>query len=110
MSDSKHEHSQSSVHGADDQQQPAGGESSGRSDVEPRALTGPLRPLVDLAAGINVGVHVKLLSGFLVGALLLLGMGILSLVVINRMSQRVDDLTQLQERVDLARQMEYGVT
>jgi len=53
--------------------------------------------MVDLAAGINVGVHVKLLSGFLAGALLLLGMGVLSLVVINRMSQRVDDLTELQQ-------------
>ena len=100
----------SDSNGADDRQSSASDESDQRSDVEPRALTGPLRPLVDVVAGIDVGVHVKLLSGFLVGAVLLLGMGVLSLVVINRMSQRVDDLTALQQQVDLARQMEYGIT
>lgn len=62
----------SDSNGADDRQSSASDESDHRSDVEPRSLTGPLRPLVDLAAGINVGVHVKMLSGFLVGALLLL--------------------------------------
>lgn len=83
---------------------------SGPPVEEPRSLTGPLRPLVDLAARIGVGVHTKLLTAFLVGVLLLLGMGVLSLVVINRMSGRVDDLTALQERVDRARQMEYVIT
>ena len=71
---------------------------------------GPFQPLVNFVARINAGVFVKLLSGFLVGALLLLGMGILSLVVIARMSQRVNELNLLQEEVDRARQMIYAVT
>ncbi|MBI2887808.1 MAG: HAMP domain-containing protein [Chloroflexi bacterium] len=71
---------------------------------------GPLRPLVDLVAGIQASVHTKLLAGFLLGAVLLLGMAMLSLVVIGRMSQRVGDLNRYQEKVDRARQMEYLVT
>ena len=44
------------------------------------ASAGPFRPMVDFVARINTGVFMKLLSGFLVGALLLLGMGILSII------------------------------
>ncbi|HVS50703.1 MAG TPA: adenylate/guanylate cyclase domain-containing protein [Candidatus Dormibacteraeota bacterium] len=73
-------------------------------------FTGILRPLVDGIAGIKASVHTKLLAGFLTGALLLLGMGVLSLVVIERMSQRVSELNRLETKVDLARQMEYDVT
>jgi class 3 adenylate cyclase/CHASE3 domain sensor protein len=73
-------------------------------------FTGILRPLVDGIAGIKASVHTKLLAGFLTGALLLLGMGVLSLVVIERMSQRVSELNRLETKVDLARQMEYEVT
>lgn len=73
-------------------------------------FTGILRPLVDGIAGIKASVHSKLLAGFLTGALLLLGMGVLSLVVIERMSQRVSELNRLETKVDLARQMEYEVT
>ena len=80
------------------------------SDSELPPLTGALRPLVDAVAGIQVSVHVKLLAGFLLGALLLLGMAVLSLVVIDRMSQRVGVLTRVQEKVDRSRQMEYAVT
>lgn len=71
---------------------------------------GIARPLVDAIAGIPVSVHAKLLSGFLVGALLLLAMGVLSLAILDRMNQRVDDLARLQEKVDRSRQMEYLVT
>ncbi len=60
-------------------------------------LRGPLGPLVNAVARVRASVHTKLLMGFLVGALLLLGMAVLSLVVINRMDQRVDALTRLQE-------------
>lgn len=70
----------------------------------------PLRPLVDLVARIPASVHAKLLSGFLVGALLLLGMALLSMVVIDRMSARVEELTRLQDDMDLARRMEYLIT
>jgi class 3 adenylate cyclase/HAMP domain-containing protein/CHASE3 domain sensor protein len=73
-------------------------------------FTGILSPLVDGIAGIKASVHTKLLAGFLTGALLLLGMGVLSLVVIERMSQRVSELNRLETKVDLARQMEYEVT
>ena len=38
-------------------------------------MGGYFRPLVDAIAGIPISVHAKLLSGFLIGALLLLAMG-----------------------------------
>ena len=70
----------------------------------------PLRPLVDFVAKVHASVHAKLLSGFLVGALLLLGMAALSLVVIDRMSAQVEELTRLQDDMDRARRMEYLIT
>jgi len=66
--------------------------------------------LVDLAAGLRRSVHSKLLGGFLVGAVLVLAMGVLSLSVIGRMTERVDDLGRQQDALDRARQMEYAVT
>ncbi len=74
------------------------------------ASPGPLRPLVDFVASIRVGVFPKLLTGFLIGALLLLAMGILSLWVIDRMSGRATELNALSQQLDLARQMEYSIT
>ena len=65
---------------------------------------------MDAVARVRASVHTKLLTGFLVGALLLLGMGILSMVVLNRMSGQVEELTALQERNDRSRQMIYLVT
>jgi signal transduction histidine kinase/CheY-like chemotaxis protein len=69
-----------------------------------------LRPVVDAVARINIGIHRKLLAGFLAGALLLVGMAILSLVVIGRMNERVSDLDRLQEKTSRAQQMLYAVT
>ena len=66
-----------------------------------------LRPVVDAVARINLGVHRKLLFGFLVGAVLLVGMATLSLVVIGRMSGRVAELDRLQTRASQAQQMLY---
>ena len=43
-------------------------------------------------------------------ALLLLLMGILSIVVIGRMNQQVDQLVALETQTDLARQAIYSVT
>ena len=60
-----------------DDQQSQGPSSAGR---------GPVNLLADLVAGISVGVHVKLLSGYLVGALLVLVMAVLTLVVISSMN------------------------
>src|SRR5256884_596200 len=73
-------------------------------------LVGVLRPLIDVVASIPVSVHAKLLTGFLASALLLLAMGLISLAMIDRMGQRVDELNRLQEKVDRSRQMEYLVT
>ena len=73
-------------------------------------VPGFLRPSVDLVARLKTTVHLKLLAGFLVIALLLLLMGILSIVVIARMNQQVDQLVALQSQTDLARQAIYSVT
>jgi class 3 adenylate cyclase/CHASE3 domain sensor protein len=86
------------------------GDGRGYADSGLPRFTGALRPLVDGVAGIRASVHAKLLFGFLAGALLLLGMGILSLVIIDRMSHRFSTVTRLQEKVDRTRQMEYLVT
>ncbi len=84
-----------------------------RSGVaEPRLppLTGWLRPVVDAVARVDASVHRKLLFGFLAGALLLVGMAILSLVVIGRMNERMSELSRLHERASAVQQMLYAVT
>jgi CHASE3 domain sensor protein len=67
------------------------------------------QPLVDLVRR-QFSDASRLLSAFLVGAILLAGMGALSLVAIERMSQRVAELETLQEKIDRGRQIEYQVT
>jgi len=66
--------------------------------------------LVDFIARINLSVREKLLGGFILVVLLLSAMAILSLVVISQMNQKVESLTQLQERFDISRQMIYLIT
>jgi Signal transduction histidine kinase len=88
---------------------------TGRHAPEPpeRGLprfTGWLRPAVDAIARIKSSVHKKLLSGFLVGALLLVGMAALSLLVIGRMNERVVDLNRLDVKSSRAQMMLYDVT
>ncbi len=80
--------------------------------AEPRLprWTGWLRPVVDAVARIDLSVHRKLLFGFLIGALLLVGMAILSVGIISRMSERVAELDRLQAKAGQARQMLYLVT
>ena len=80
--------------------------------VEPQLprLTRWLRPVVDAVARIPLSVHRKLLFGFLIGAVLLVGMAILSLAVIGRMSDRVGELDRLQTKASRAQQMLYLVT
>lgn len=73
-------------------------------------LPGFLRPLVDWVAGIKATVHAKLLAGFLVIAMLLLAMGVLSVAVLDRVNDQVDTLTALNQQTDLAREMNYEVT
>jgi class 3 adenylate cyclase/CHASE3 domain sensor protein len=69
-----------------------------------------LRPFVDWVAGLKVTVHTKLLAGFLVIALLLLSMGVLSVVVLGRINQQVDTLNALNRQAGQARDMIYEVT
>ena len=87
--------------------------------LEPRVLAeesdlGPfpdfLRPLVDRVARVKATVHTKLLVGFFTIALLLLALGVLSVLVLNRVNDQVQTLTTLQAQADNARQMIYGVT
>ncbi|MGH2429051.1 MAG: ATP-binding protein [Candidatus Limnocylindria bacterium] len=80
--------------------------------AEPRLprFTGWLRPVVDGIARIDASVHRKLLFGFLAGAVLLVGMAILSLVIIERMNDRMGELDRLQEKASRAQQMLYLVT
>lgn len=69
-----------------------------------------LRPFVDWVAGIRTTVHMKLLAGFLVIALLLLAMGLLSIAVLGRVNRQVGTLTALNEQTSQARDMIYEVT
>ena len=73
-------------------------------------FTGWLRPLVDAVARINFSVHRKLLLGFLIVAMLLIGMATMSIVVNRRMSGRVAELDRLQARAGQAQQMLYLIT
>lgn len=82
----------------------------GGDEVKLPRLTGVLGPLVDAVARIRASVHTKLLVGFLVVGLLLIGMGSLSVVVIERMTTRVDELKQLESKIALAAQMKFDVT
>ena len=79
---------------------------------EPRLprFTGWLHPVVDAAARVPASVHVKLLFGFMTGAALLVAMAILSVVVIGRMNERVQDVDRLQVSTSRAQQMLYDVT
>ena len=80
--------------------------------TEPRLprFTGWLRPVVDAVARIDASVHRKLLFGFLAGAVLLVAMAILSVLIIERMNDRVAELDRLQDKANHAQQMLYLVT
>jgi class 3 adenylate cyclase len=94
------------------------------SDVAPSTLSnvrsapepdlGPLprfaRPFVDWVARLPATVHTKLLAGFLLLALLLLAMGVVSISVLSRVDHQVDTLTALNDQTNQARQMIYAVT
>ena len=69
-----------------------------------------LRPFVDWDERRQVSVHVKLLSGFLLIAVLLLSLGIFSIGVLNSVDRRVETLTALHDQADLSRDMIYAVT
>ena len=77
---------------------------------ELRPLPRAMRPFVDWVARRRATVHTKLLAGFLVIALLLLSMGVLSVAVLARIDNQVETLTALDEQTNRARQMIYEVT
>jgi signal transduction histidine kinase/ActR/RegA family two-component response regulator len=79
-------------------------------DARLPAFTRPLQPLVNLVASIPRSVHTKLLAGFLATAVLLVGMAVFSVVIINRLDQRSQDISRLQEKIDDTQQMLYAVT
>ena len=105
--------------GAVDESQPAPMEHGGSNGPgRPRSVSDPqlprftrwMRPVVDAVAQIDASVHRKLLFGFLAGALLLVGMAVLSLVVIGRMDARMQELDGLREQSARAQQALYLVT
>ncbi len=77
---------------------------------ELRPLPRVMRPFVDWVARLPATVHTKLLAGFLLIALMLLSMGMLSVAVLARIDNQVETLTALDEQTNRARQMIYGVT
>jgi signal transduction histidine kinase len=66
--------------------------------------------MIAYIASIPASVHTKLRAGFLATALLLVFTAILCGVVLARMSEQVDQLGVLQQKVDRARQMQYLIT
>jgi signal transduction histidine kinase/ActR/RegA family two-component response regulator len=73
-------------------------------------FTRPLQPLVNLVAKTPGSVHAKLLAGFLATAVLLVGMAGFSVIIIDRLDQRSQDISRLQEKIDDSQQMLYAVT
>ena len=88
------------------------------AEATPSSLTtndlGPLpaflRPFVDWVARLPTTVHIKLLAGFGVIAILMFSMGIVCVGVLNRVDHQVDTLTALNEQASQARNMIYEVT
>ncbi|HET9724674.1 MAG TPA: adenylate/guanylate cyclase domain-containing protein [Actinomycetota bacterium] len=77
---------------------------------DPERLPPLIRPAADFIARIRATVHTKFLAGFLVIAVLLLGMGVTSILVIREMNEQANQLIDLQRQSDLARQAIYSVT
>jgi len=87
---------------------------AGITDTDAEEDLGPLPrflgPSVDAVARIKATVHTKLLAGFLLIALLLLSMGVVCIVVLERIDSQVVRLTALSNQVNQAREMIYEVT
>ncbi len=69
-----------------------------------------LRPFVDFVARIPSRLETKLLAGFLVVSVLMLALGIIGLLVVNRMDSQLDRLATLQQQSDNAHEMLYTIT
>lgn len=69
-----------------------------------------LRPFVDFVAGIHARLETKLLTGFLGISLLMLALGVVSLLFVNRMDGQVDRISTLVDQRDRAQEMLYSIT
>src|SRR2546427_5599221 len=69
----------------------------------------PAGPLVHWVARLRVSVHAKLLCAFLLVALLLVGMGAMSLQTIATMSRQIQLLDRAHARVDSSRRIEHAL-
>ncbi|MFQ5966189.1 MAG: adenylate/guanylate cyclase domain-containing protein [Acidimicrobiia bacterium] len=69
-----------------------------------------LRPFVDWVARVPTSVQRKLLIGFFTVAVLMLGIGVLSITVLNRVETQFDTLSNIHAQTDQAREMIYSIT
>jgi signal transduction histidine kinase/ActR/RegA family two-component response regulator len=86
------------------------GNAQAAADLRLPLLTRPLQPVINVIAAFPASVHLKLLAGFLATAVLLVGMGVNAVIILDRMNQRSQEITALQQQRDDARQMLYAVT
>ncbi|MDH5420307.1 MAG: HAMP domain-containing protein [Acidimicrobiia bacterium] len=69
-----------------------------------------LRPFVDFVAKIQARLETKLLGGFLVISVLMLALGVIGLLAVNRMDSQVDRLSRLSQQTDNANHLLYSIT
>jgi signal transduction histidine kinase len=69
----------------------------------------PLGTLVRWVAGIKASVHAKLLAGFLTVTLLFIGMGVMSLQTIAKMSSQSQLLDEVHERVHWSQEIQHAL-
>jgi class 3 adenylate cyclase/CHASE3 domain sensor protein len=79
-------------------------------EQDPERLPPLIKPAAEFIARIRATVHTKLLAGFLIIAVLLVLMGVMSIFVIRQMNHQAHQLSLLTEQNDLARQGIYAVT
>jgi signal transduction histidine kinase len=69
----------------------------------------PLGSLVRWVAAINASVHAKLLAGFLLVTMLFIGMGVMSLQTITKMSSQGQLLDEVHERVHWSQEIQHAL-
>ena len=69
-----------------------------------------LRPFVNFVAKIQARLETKLLAGFLGISVLMLALGVVGLLAVNRMGDQVETLDTLAEQTDNANQLLYSIT
>lgn len=69
-----------------------------------------LRPFVNFVAKIQARLETKLLAGFLGISVLMLALGVVGLLAVNRMDSQVDRISRLNEQTDNANHLLYSIT